>query len=278
MGFALDECQREECSVEELARVIFFFLKEKDSDYIGLKNLQTKLCPNSERDNDNYAKKNRPFLRKFHEAIALLKRRGLLMEANRWCCENYFGSEDGGVCLTSMGKESYLDDGILILVDDPYEIVQCLKERIPNIDGVVEQYYLESLRTCQNGNYISSVICLGAASERTIRCLAKALDEYNSYSKVIDSDENISTLTKHLVGGATDVFKSINPRLGGQLKGKLEGLANIYHLNRNEAGHPSEVEQDWERCEQECYLSQFRRLAAICFEAIDALNSASTGS
>ena len=66
MGFELDESQREHCSVEELARVIFCFLKEElDSDYIGLKYLQTKLCPNSERDDDNYARKNRSFLRKF---------------------------------------------------------------------------------------------------------------------------------------------------------------------------------------------------------------------
>ena len=269
----LDEKQRETCTPEELARIIFCFLKnEYEREHIGLGYLQEILCSKNVRGQAAIA---RSFCVKFYEAVARLKQRGLLMEVGPRC----FGSTVGDlICLTSVGKKSDYDEGILILVDDASEIVQSLKEKIPNLDPVVEQYYLESLRTCQNGNYISSVICLGAASERTIRCLAKALDEYNSYSKVIDSDENISTLTKHLVGGATDVFKSIDPRLGRQLKGKLEGLANIYRINRNEAGHPSEVEQDWERCEQECYLSQFRRLVTICFEAIDALNSASAGS
>ena len=275
MDILLDETKREQCSIEELVRIICGYLKtEYDKNWIGLKNLQEKLCPNSEKDDGNYIRKNKSFLFKFYEAIARLKQRGLLMEANRWCCEGYSPGADGGVRLTSVGEKSDFDDGIMILVDDPYEIVQSLKKEIPNLNGVVEQYYLESLRTCQNGNYISSVICLGAASERTIKCLAEAVILCNPQCKGdIDSKPNISALTRHLVDKATDLFKSLDPTLRSELKGKLEGLANIYRLNRNEAGHPANVPQDWQRDEQECYLSQFRRLALACFKAIGVLNS-----
>lgn len=280
MGSTLDESKRKECSVEELSRVIFCFLKnEWDCDYIGLKNLQTKLCPNSERDDDNYARKNRSFLRKFHEAIARLKQQGLLMDANYWCCNNFNKSEDGAVLLTSVGEKSDFDEGILILVDNPYEILQELKEGVRNLDPVVAQYYLESLRTCQNGSYISSVICLGAASERTINCLSEAIVQSNPECKEdIKGKRNISTLTNYLSDNAKDVFKSVEPKLRGDLTEKLKGLAYIYRLNRNKAGHPNSVPQNWGRDEQECYLSQFRRLVTTCFEAIDVLNNVSASS
>lgn len=279
MGFELDESQREHCSVEELVRVIFCFLKKEwDSDYIGLKNLQTKLCPNSERDDDNYARKNRSFLRKFHEAIARLKQQGLLMDANYWCCNNFNKSEDGAVLLTSVGEKSDFDEGILIRVDNPCEILRELKEEVRNLDPVVGQYYLESLRTCQNGSYISSVICLGAASERTIHCLAEAVVQSNPECKEDIKGKRISALTDYLSDNAKDLFKSVEPNLRGDLTEKLKGLAYIYRLNRNKAGHPANVPQAWRRDEQECFLSQFRRLAATCFQAIDALNNTGAGS
>ena len=191
------------------------------------------------------------------------------MEANSQCFSN---TSPDAVCLTSVGEKSDYDKGILILIDDAYEVVQALKKQAHNLDPVVEQYYLESLRTCQTGSYISSVICLGAASERTINCLAEALVQSIPQCKNdIDSKHSISALTRHLLDNAADLFKSLDATLRNELKEKLKGLANIYRLNRNEAGHPSNVEQDWDRCEQECYLSQFRRYAITCFKAIDKL-------
>ena len=280
MDSSLDETQREQCSVEELARIIFCFLKKVwNRDYIGLEWLREILCPKPPNENEDfYSRKNRSFFLKFYEAIARLKQRGLLMEANSQCFEDLTEGLHA-VCLTSIGKESYLDDGILILIDDACELVQSLKDKAHNLDPVVEQYYLESLRTCQNESYISSVICLGAASERTINCLAEAVVLCNPACKHdIDSTHSISALTRYLLDYATQLFKSLDPTLRNELKEKLKGLASRYRINRNEAGHPSNVPQDWKRDEQECYLSQFRRLAATCFKAIDELNSASAGS
>ena len=47
----------------------------------------------------------------------------------------------------------------------------------------------------------------------------------------------------------------------------------IYRLNRNEAGHPSSLPQDWQRDEQECYLNQFRRYVCTVFKAIAILEN-----
>ena len=131
----------------------------------------------------------------------------------------------------------------------------------------------------KTASILSSVICLGAASERTIRCLAEAAVQSKPGCKeYIDGKRNISALTDYLSDNAKDLFKSVEPKLRGELTEKLKGLAYIYRLNRNRAGHPANVPQDWQRDEQECYLSQFRRLAVTCFQVIDALNSASAGS
>ena len=276
MDILLDETKREQCSIEELVRIICGYLKtECDRHYIGLVHLQYQLCPNSEKDDGSYIRKNKSFLFKFYEAIGRLKQRGLLMEANKWCCEDYSPSVDGGVRLTAVGEESDFDDGILILVDDAYEIVQSLKDKAHNLDSVVEQYYLESLRTCQNGNYISSVICLGAAAERTINCLADTVVQCYPQSEkgIEDNRRYISRLTEYLVNHRKELFVSLEPKMQNELTENLEGLADIYRKNRNAAGHPKDVPQDWDRCEQECYLSQFRRLALTCFKAIGVLNS-----
>lgn len=279
MEFSLDETQRKECSIEELARIIFRFVKEETNGRMsrrmrtsyGLKHMQETLYPGNR---PGYVADDQSFCLKFYEAVARLKQRGLLMDADSQC----FGSTSAdAVCLTSVGEKSDFDEGILILIDDAYEVVQTLKNQAHNLDPVVEQYYLESLRTCQTGCYISSAICLGAASERTIRCLAEALVQSNPQCKHdIDNKQNISALTRHLLDNAAVLFKSLDAPLRNELKEKLKGLANIYRLNRNEAGHPSNVEQDWKRDEQECYLSQFRRLATTCFKSIDALDSANT--
>ena len=280
MDILLDETKREQCSIEELVRIICGYLKtECDRHYIGLKTLQEKLCPRETRhgkkdDDDSYIRKNKSFLFKFYEAIGRLKQRGLLMEANEWCCEGYSPTVHGSVRLTSVGEKSDFDDGIMILVDDPYEIVQSLKKEIPNLDGVVEQYYLESLRTCQNGFYTSSVICLGAASERTIRCLAEAVVQcYPGHKSDVGSKRNIFELKNHLVDNRKKLFRCLDRKMQDKIKDQFTGLADIYRKNRNEAGHPEEVAGDWKRDEQECYLSQFRRLAITCFTAIGALNS-----
>ena len=270
MNFALDETQRRDCSIEDLARIILRLMKEGISgrvqSHYGLEYMHETLCPENER---KHVLRDPSFCKKFYEAIALLKQRGLLMDAASRC----FGNMYDAVCFTSAGKESYLNEGILILVDDARKVVQSLKEEIHNLDRIVEQYYLESLRTCQSESYISSVICLGAASERSIKCLAEAIVQSNPQCKNdIDRIHTISALTRHLLDNAKQLFKPLEPSLANRLTENLKGLAHIYRINRNEAGHPTEVPQDWKRNDQECWLSQFRRFAITCFSVIEVLD------
>ena len=73
-------------------------------------------------------------------------------------------------------------------------------------------------------------------------------------------------LTRYLSQNVNKIFKSIaEPTFQSELRDKLEGMARIYRLNRNDAGHPDSLPQDWRRDEQECYLNQFRRYVLTVF-------------
>ena len=263
MKLHLGKEQREKIKVPELARQILRYLKIVKA--CSLPRLQQKICPENKV---GYVEKDESFSRKFSEAIALLKRRGLLMdEVPMDATFNQLPK----VQLTSVGERSNVDDDVLILIDDAQEIINKIKGEIPNLDDVVEQYFLEGLRTCQEGCYIASVICVGAASERAINCLADAVIKHDdSRRKGIEAHRHpISQLTQHLISKFKEYFNPIENR--AEIRRQLEGMAMIYRLNRNEAGHPSSLPQDWQRDEQECYLNQFRRYVCTVFKAINIL-------
>ena len=262
----------EKLIIRQIKKILARDAKQKDSnprhdlvEAIQLPALMEGIAPKEKPGGAS----NRTFKLKFYEAIARLKRRGLLM--------NVVGTpghpSQPGVCLTSVGERSDFEAGVLTLVDDAQEIVNKFKEEIPNLDDVVEQYFLESLRTCQEGCYIASVICLGAASERVINCLADAVTKHDEcYRNNIETRRQpISKLTHHLLSRFKDYFNPIENQ--AELRRQLEGMAMIYRLNRNEAGHPSSLPQDWQRDEQECYMNQFRRYVCTVFKAIDILEN-----
>ena len=129
MQLYLNEIQREEITVTELARLIFRLVKgqsDKRSNQFeepirfSLPNLLERLCPG----NKDGGEVNEPsFFLKFYEAVAQLKRLGLLMEA----FDSRYGNRSC-VCLTSVGEQSDFDEDLLILVDDPYKTVTSVKE------------------------------------------------------------------------------------------------------------------------------------------------------
>lgn len=279
----LDPAQREKISVPELARHILCHLKlfvEKARDHgsgyhfsggvetFSLPSLQEQICPENKVGCEV---KDSTFSQKFYEAIALLKQRGLLMDGvstspNDW----------PRVQLTSDGETANFDDEIPIQIDDAQEIVDKVKTEITNLDPIVERCYLESLQTCQHGFYISSVIVLGVASERAIKCLAEAaINHDDSLRENIEKQRNISALTRHLSKDVDAIFASIaNSEFRRKLRDRLEGMAQIYRRNRNEAGHPDpeSFPQDWqEDDEQESHLKAFRGYISTVFKAIAIL-------
>ena len=117
---------------------------------------------------------------KLLEAIGLLERRGLVIRESSYPLPFFNPEEKAIVYFTSIGMKSDFDNEILLLVDKPKGIVDALEQKVGKLDSVVRQYYLESLRAYQEGLYISSVICLGAASERAIHWLAESLESYSN--------------------------------------------------------------------------------------------------
>ena len=280
--------QCEEITVAELAKFIFRWLKEikkadirekmavTDDGGYHLSSVLREICPEIVNKHSGNVQSESFFL-KFYEAITRLTQQGLLMYVDTRTTSKTNGLHGLRVRLTSVGEKSEFQDGILILIDDPQEIVNDVKEKVPNLDQNVERCYLESLRACQGGHYLSSVMSLGAASERAIHCLAVAVVEHDeNFKKVIEKNRgNISSLTKCLGENVNHIFKSIaEPTFRSELRDKLEGIARIYRLNRNEAIHSDDGLENWIRSEQECYLNQFRRYVFTIFKAIDILENA----
>lgn len=258
--------QAETITLSELIKLIFRRIKEGGSEPY---NLIRDFLPGYRHNTSD--KRIEEFENKFQEAWATLLRRGLIMQTVRVRDTIGYPVE---FRLTSTGQKSDFGDGILILVDDAQQIVNKLKEKIPDLNPVIEQYFLESLRACQEGLYISSVICLGAASERAIHCLKDAVINYDSSRRAdIEKQTTISALTRYLSDNINRIFTMADGAFRSTLRDKLEGTARLYRLNRNVAGHPSNIPQDWERIEQENYLNQFRRYITTVFEAIDLLEA-----
>ena len=287
----LPTLKKEECeniTVAELTRFIFRWLNElKDADTYEkmavthdgsyhLSSVLKEICPEIVTAYTGHVSSENFFL-KFYEAITRLTQRGLLMYVDTRTTRRKNDLQGLMVHLTSIGEKSDIHHGILILIDDAQEIVNAVKEKVPNLDQNVEMYYLESLRACQGGHYLSSVMSLGAASERAIHCLADAVVKHDdSLKQAIQRKQgNISALTNFLADNVNKIFRSkTKPTFRSELRDKLEGIARIYRLNRNEASHPDDGLQDWRRDEQECYLNQFRRYVYTVFGAIEILENA----
>ena len=258
-----------EMDVESLAKVLFHNLKKNPKTYFDglnfsryVEELGSPVFPieNHRLSHSDHAK--------VLEAVTLLERRGLVVR-------NIPGQLRGGykdqfvVYLTSIGINSNIDDEVLLLVDKPEEIVGKLEDSVESLDDIVRQYYLESLRAYQQGLYISSVICLGAASERAIHWLAESIypDKYQEKTKQ-GRNWYISDLIKDLFDNVTPSVLGGDKKFTDKLKKQLKELGDLYRENRNEAGHPKAIYQSWLEEDQGRLLIYFRRYITTICEAI----------
>ena len=174
--------------------------------------------------------------------------------------------------LTSAGEQSDCDGGILF--DDVHNALSSVKASIPDLDPVVEQYYLESLRAYEAELYIASVLCLGVASERAIDWFAESVRGFcsSSIQKTLEDkmNQNISGLTKYLSDTIIPTIFDKNEKTKKDLRKQLDWHAQLYRENRNEAGHPQEGAQDWSQEDQWIPLKQFPRFITALHEAIEA--------
>ena len=272
----LDDQERKnilELDVETVARIAFRYMKEHCNSYLDRRNFSPYI-ESLRRDlflgGERY--QSRPEDDKFLEAITLLERRGLVVR--NIAHKGRGGYEDQfHVYLTSIGIKSNIDGEVILLVDKPEEIVIALEQKGGTLDPVVRQYYLESLRAYQEGLYISSVICLGAASERAIHWLAESIESYyKQYQGKFKAKRNMPDLIKYLSDSVIPNIFGADKNFADELKKRLNGLGNLYRENRNEAGHPQTVDQSWLGEDQEYLLIQFRRYITTICEAIGRLN------
>ena len=269
--------QNREMDVGSLARYVFRQLKENlvlDHNsrefFSSVRELRQSIFPGGIENNSCSDHT------KLVEAIILLEKRGLLARDFSHPL-SYSGENRFVVYLTSVGIKSDIQDEILLLVDEPEEIVGALEQKVGNLDEVVRQYYLESLRAYQEGLYISSVICLGAASERAILWLAESIESFCSkYQQPIQKRRrNISDLTKYLSGSIlSDIFPN-DATFETELRKRLVLLGDLYRENRNEAGHPKTVDQSWLGEDQEILLIHFRRYITTICKAVERLKKQS---
>ena len=274
MQTRLSEQERQqflEMDIESVAKIAFRYMKENLNSYLDgskssryVEDLRSALFPCGDR----YESRSEDA--KFLEAITLLERRGLVVR--NITRRGRGGYEDQFVVyLTSVGIKSDIDDEVILLVDKPEEIVRALEEKTGDLDEGVRQYYLESLRAYQEGLYISSVICLGAASERAIHWLAESMESYSGqYQAKIEARRsgNIFRLTEYLSNTVIPNTFVDDKDFARELKDLLDGLGNLYRENRNEAGHPKAVYKSWLEEDQGRLLIYFRRYITTICEAI----------
>ena len=268
----LNKDRREEVEamdINSFTVFLFRWLKENLStnyrDCYRISNLGGDLFPGGPREQisgDNHYK--------LSEAVANLERKQLVVRVFE------YQTNRPGICLTSIGVKSDVDDTVLLLVDKPEEIVAALEQKNGGLDDVVRQYYLESLRAYREELYISSVICLGAASERAIHWLAEAIEtktNIQDYQTEIQKRRNgsIAALTNYLSDSVVSNIPNYDKKFANELKERLGGLARIYRENRNEAGHPKTVEQSWLKDDQEILLLHFRKYITTISKAIKKL-------
>lgn len=275
MQITPSEGQRQQMEVESLARFVFRFLKGKSSveadrrDFFSVTDLKRALFPDAQdnRSSDEHIK--------LLEAIVLLERRGLVVRDFSYS-EPHLRQLDRParqgdrfviyVHLTALGMQSEFDK-ILLLVDDPQEIIDELEQKIGRLDTAVRQYYFESLRTYQEGLYTSSLICLSAASQRAIHWFAEAIaSNSEAYQAEIENRKHtdLNALTQYLTDTVIpNIFEDDK-----ELTDLLHALGKIYHHNHDEAGHPKSIPPNWSRDDQEIPLLQFRMFMRTMCQAI----------
>ena len=283
MGAPLSEEKQQqfrEMAVESQARIVFRYLKDeyrsntgcyedgRYKEYYSTESLREAIFfsrKTTKQSNRDYGM--------VLEATILLERRGLVVRDCPYPLDTKGAKNSYMVYLTSIGIKSDFHDSVLLLVDKPEEIVREVEQKVGELDDIVRQYYLESLRAFQEGLYISSVICLGAASERSILWLAESIESYcDKYQEPIQKNRRyISDLTKYLSGSMIDDIFPDDETFKREMRTRLTLLGSLYRENRNEAGHPKTVDQSWLGEDQEILLIHFRRYITTICEAVERL-------
>jgi len=200
----------------------------------------------------------------------------------------------GWLRLTSYGKSQLkaIGEDYYPVFLDPAVTIRSLQSTIPNIDDIALKYFEESLWAIRKHLFLSAIVTMGCASERSILLLTEAIMDYYDDPKLREEfykNDKIKPkfdLIKRILGQRafkkelTKIFESDVPRSNDlkrlfiDLDNILDQMFQIYRINRNDAGHPSGIEFDQDITRAEAAM--FRKYCKIIYGLISYLNEAAS--
>lgn len=210
---------------------------------------------------------------------------GIDQSSGNWLYKGWF-------TVTPYGKsqiESIGPDYFPVFLD-PVSTITELKKTISNIDPIALRYFEESLWAIKKRLFLSAIVTMGCASERSILLLVEAvLDYYDDASlrSSFDKSDKIKpkfellkktikdrSLKKDLLSMfSSDVEKCRDVKyLFIDFDNILDQMFQIYRTNRNDAGHPSGIIFDMDITRAEAAM--FRKYCKIIYGLVSYIETA----
>jgi hypothetical protein len=173
---------------------------------------------------------------------------------------------------------------------DPGSTISELKSAIPNIDPIAVKYFEEALWAIQKRLFLSATITMGGASESSILSLIDAVIDYYEDATLTASfakTDKIKPKFDLLLGAiksrnlkkelqsifATDRVKCENIKeIFINVETVLQRMFDIYRINRNDAGHPTDIGSDPDLTRSEAAM--FRKFCRIVYGLISYMDEA----
>lgn len=183
--------------------------------------------------------------------------------------------------LTDDGKQ-YIENPDDINPSDPDSILEYISNNIGTIDTALDFYLKESLDTFNKGNYLSSIISLGIASEKGVRMLADQYCEslnnagYSSRRSQIENRYEINKVFQALQQDYRKIIEKdktyFDYSLNERIKSQVYSIYNLIRLSRNDAGHPKEI-VNIDRLDAYSNLIIFPKYLVTIYEIINILEN-----
>lgn len=150
--------------------------------------------------------------------------------------------------VTAYGKKAL--DSTDPIPNDPTGYLTRIKKEIPKLDNVIETYLIESIRTYNINQLLSSTITLGCASEKCLLVLIETFAQ--TFQDTIKQTNFEKKIEGKFIKTQYDEFnKAMQPtrsqlpyNLKEPYENRLNGVFDLIRNNRNNAGHPTGKQVD----------------------------------
>lgn len=173
---------------------------------------------------------------------------------------------------------------------DPELTILGLRSTIPNMDSLTLRYFEEALWAIKKKLFLSATITMGGASESSILSLIDAvIDYYEDATLTTAFDKNdkikpkfdllLTTLKdRNLKNDLLKIFEADREKCENireifiNVETMLRRMFDIYRINRNDAGHPTDMGSDPDITRSEAAM--FRKFCKIVYGLIFYINEA----